>query len=128
MRALVIGASGGIGGAVCAALRVRGADVVGLSRSGDGLDVTEEGSVARVLGAEEGAQRFGIPAERVKAIRAAFDKMIVDPEFLKDATQAKLDIDPAPAAAIEKVIEIFAKTSEATGAKLRDAIDPKLSK
>ena len=70
----------------------------------------------------------GIPADRVKAIRTAFDKMIVDPEFLKDATSAKLDIDPAPAAAIEKVIEIFAKTSEATGAKLRDAIDPKLSK
>jgi hypothetical protein len=69
-----------------------------------------------------------IPAERIKAIRAAFDKMIVDPEFLKDATQAKLDIDPAPAAAIEKVIEIFAKTSDATGAKLRDAIDPKLGK
>jgi tripartite-type tricarboxylate transporter receptor subunit TctC len=70
----------------------------------------------------------GIPADRVKAIRAAFDKMIVDADFLKDATQAKLDIDPAPAAAIEKVIEIFAKTSDETGAKLRDAIDPKLSK
>jgi tripartite-type tricarboxylate transporter receptor subunit TctC len=70
----------------------------------------------------------GIPADRVKAIRAAFDKMIVDADFLKDATQAKLDIDPAPAAAIERVIEIFAKTSEETGAKLRDAIDPKFSK
>ena len=69
-----------------------------------------------------------LPTERAKAIRAAFDKMIVDPEFLKDAQSAKLDIDPAPAAAIEKVIEIFAKTSDATGAKLRDAIDPKLSK
>jgi hypothetical protein len=34
----------------------------------------------------------------------------------------------APAAAIERVIEIFAKTSEETGAKLRDAIDPKFSK
>ena len=70
----------------------------------------------------------GIPADRVKAIRSAFDKMIVDADFLKDATQAKLDIDPAPAVAIEKVIEIFAKTSDETGAKLRDAIDPKLSK
>ena len=70
----------------------------------------------------------GIPADRVKAIRAAFDKMIVDADFLKDATQAKLDIDPAPAAAIERVIEIFAKTSEETGAKLRDAIDPKFNK
>lgn len=54
MRALVIGASGGIGGAVCAALRARGAGVVGLSRSVDGLDVTDEASVARVLGALDG--------------------------------------------------------------------------
>ena len=54
MRALVIGASGGIGGAVCTALRGRGADVVGLSRSGEGLDITDEASVARGLGALEG--------------------------------------------------------------------------
>ena len=54
MRALVIGASGGIGGAVAAALRARGWDVVGLSRSADGLDVTDEAAVARVLGAVEG--------------------------------------------------------------------------
>jgi NAD(P)-dependent dehydrogenase (short-subunit alcohol dehydrogenase family) len=45
MRALVVGASGGIGRALVKALRERG-DVVGLSRSGDGLDVTDEASVA----------------------------------------------------------------------------------
>lgn len=50
MRALVIGASGGIGGALAAGLRARGADVVALSRRQDGLDVTDEGSVERVLG------------------------------------------------------------------------------
>ena len=50
MRALVLGASGGIGGALVAALRVRG-EVLGLSRSRDGLDLTDEASVARVLGA-----------------------------------------------------------------------------
>lgn len=55
MRALVIGASGGIGGAICGALRGRGAEVVGLSRSADGLDVTDEASVVRVLGDLEGA-------------------------------------------------------------------------
>ena len=54
MRALVIGASGGIGGAVQNAPAARGWDVTGLSRSGDGLDVTDEDSVARVLGALEG--------------------------------------------------------------------------
>lgn len=54
-RALVIGASGGIGAAVVAALSARGAEVTGLSRSGDGLDVTETASVARHLGALEGS-------------------------------------------------------------------------
>jgi tripartite-type tricarboxylate transporter receptor subunit TctC len=70
----------------------------------------------------------GIPAERIAAIRAGFDKMIVDPEFLKDAHNAKLEIDPAPAAAIEKVIKIFAATSEETGQRLKNAIDPKGTK
>jgi NAD(P)-dependent dehydrogenase (short-subunit alcohol dehydrogenase family) len=53
-RALVIGASGGIGGALVAALRGRRAQVVGLSRSGDGLDLTDEASIERVLSAVEG--------------------------------------------------------------------------
>ncbi|MGC9419134.1 MAG: SDR family oxidoreductase [Rhodovulum sp.] len=52
-RALVIGASGGIGAALQNGLEARlgAGGVVGLSRSGDGLDVTDEASVARVLGA-----------------------------------------------------------------------------
>ena len=41
-QALVVGASGGIGQALVAALRARGDDVTGLSRSADGLDVTDE--------------------------------------------------------------------------------------
>lgn len=53
MRALVIGSSGGIGAALCAALGPRG-EVIGLSRRGDGLDVTNEASVAAVLGRLEG--------------------------------------------------------------------------
>ncbi|HSF63597.1 MAG TPA: NAD-dependent epimerase/dehydratase family protein, partial [Paracoccaceae bacterium] len=48
-RALVIGASGGIGAAVVAALAARGVAVTGLSRSRDGLDVTDEASVAAAL-------------------------------------------------------------------------------
>ncbi|MXU64644.1 SDR family NAD(P)-dependent oxidoreductase [Oceanomicrobium pacificus] len=46
-RALVIGASGGIGRAVADALQNRGAEVTGLSRSQDGLDLTDPRSVAR---------------------------------------------------------------------------------
>ena len=54
VRALVVGASGGIGGALVAALQGRG-EVVGLSRHGDGLDVTDEAAVAAALGALTGA-------------------------------------------------------------------------
>lgn len=53
-RALVIGASGGIGSAVAAALGAGGVAVTALSRSGQGLDVTDEESVARGLGALDG--------------------------------------------------------------------------
>ncbi|MDE3078563.1 MAG: SDR family NAD(P)-dependent oxidoreductase [Paracoccaceae bacterium] len=48
-RWVIIGASGGIGGALCTALRARGAEAVGLSRRGDGLDVTDERAIRAVL-------------------------------------------------------------------------------
>jgi NAD(P)-dependent dehydrogenase (short-subunit alcohol dehydrogenase family) len=53
-NALIIGASGGIGQAVSAALRAKGVAVTGLSRRDDGLDVTDEASVASALGALTG--------------------------------------------------------------------------
>lgn len=54
IRALVIGASGGIGQAVTDALRGRGTVVVTLSRRDDGLDLTDAAAVERVLGAVDG--------------------------------------------------------------------------
>ncbi len=54
MRALVIGASGGVGGAICAALSARGDVCVGLARSRDDLDLTEEASIARAAERLEG--------------------------------------------------------------------------
>lgn len=52
-RAIVIGASGGIGAALVRHLDAEH-DVIRLSRSGDGLDVTEEASVAAALGSLTG--------------------------------------------------------------------------
>ncbi|WP_293451967.1 SDR family NAD(P)-dependent oxidoreductase [Planktotalea sp.] len=57
-NALIIGASGGIGSALSKALKTRGVAVTGLSRSADGLDVTDEASVERVLGGL--SQRFDL--------------------------------------------------------------------
>lgn len=53
-RALVIGASGGIGQAIAKALAARGAEVTSLSRRADGLDLTDPDSVTRVMGALDG--------------------------------------------------------------------------
>ncbi|WP_372570781.1 NAD-dependent epimerase/dehydratase family protein [Ruegeria jejuensis] len=81
-RALVIGASGGIGQAVEAALSARGVSVDAFSRSRDGLDLTDESSVARVLGALDGAYDLifvasggleidgASPEKTIRAIRA----------------------------------------------------------
>lgn len=54
MQALVIGDTGGIGAALAAALRGRGAEVTGLSRSRDGCDLTDEASIARAASALAG--------------------------------------------------------------------------
>jgi NAD(P)-dependent dehydrogenase (short-subunit alcohol dehydrogenase family) len=54
MRALVIGTSGGIGGALATALGGRGWEVTGLSRSGTGLDLGDETSIAAAAAAHPG--------------------------------------------------------------------------
>ena len=52
-NALIIGATGGIGQAVVAALQAQGVQVTGISRA-DGFDVTDPGAVDRILGALSG--------------------------------------------------------------------------
>ena len=54
MRALIIGASGGIGAAVATQLERAGAEVTRLSRSVDGLDVTDAASIDAALDPLEG--------------------------------------------------------------------------
>jgi NAD(P)-dependent dehydrogenase (short-subunit alcohol dehydrogenase family) len=54
MKVLVVGATGGIGAELVARAAARGALVTGLSRSLDGLDVTDPASIARVMGKLEG--------------------------------------------------------------------------
>ena len=81
-RALVIGDTGGIGAALAEALRARGAEVTGLSRAGNGLDLRDSASVARVMDGVEGpfdtvlvatgvlAPRGGAPEKSLAALDA----------------------------------------------------------
>lgn len=54
MRALILGASGGIGAALVARLQQCGAEVTGLSRSRDGLDLTDDRSLMKAADALTG--------------------------------------------------------------------------
>ncbi len=81
MRALVIGATGGIGSAVFAQLQSDGWDVTGLSRSIDGFDMGDPGSLACFLDPLTGtfdlifiavgilAPLWGAPEKNLAAIR-----------------------------------------------------------
>ncbi len=86
-QALVVGASGGIGAALAAALEARGAGVVRLSRSGDGLDVTDEASVEAALGRIEGPFDVILVATGALGIAGAVPEKTlraVDPAALAD--------------------------------------------
>jgi tripartite-type tricarboxylate transporter receptor subunit TctC len=47
----------------------------------------------------------GVPPERVKALRDAFDATMTDPEFLADAAQQKVGINPIGGAKINEMLE-----------------------
>ncbi len=86
-NALIIGASGGIGAAVAQELTARGVQVTGLSRSADGLDVTDETSVQDHLSRQEGPFDLIFVATGALEINgAAPEKSIkrLDPQAMMD--------------------------------------------
>jgi tripartite-type tricarboxylate transporter receptor subunit TctC len=46
----------------------------------------------------------GVPAERVKALRAAFDAMVKDPVFLAEAAKEHFDINPVSGEDMQKIV------------------------
>jgi tripartite-type tricarboxylate transporter receptor subunit TctC len=65
----------------------------------------------------------GIPADRLQALRAAFDVTMTDPDFRAEADKVGLEIDPATAADVNALLkryaayppEVFRKAQEAIG-------------
>jgi tripartite-type tricarboxylate transporter receptor subunit TctC len=43
-----------------------------------------------------------VPAERLAALRSAFDQLVKDPDFLADAERIKAEVDPTPGEAVQK--------------------------
>jgi len=66
-----------------------------------------------------------VPAERVNAIRRAFDAVMKDKEFLEEADKLKIEIDPLGGEQVAALIEQIYKTPAATVERVRDAMAPK---
>ena len=47
----------------------------------------------------------GVPDERIKALRAAFDATIADKDFIAEAEKAKIEVRPATATAMEPALQ-----------------------
>jgi hypothetical protein len=66
----------------------------------------------------------GVPAERVAALRQAFDKTLADPEFLKDAENQRADLEPQTGAELEALVRKMISAPADLKAKVKAAIEP----
>ncbi len=60
----------------------------------------------------------GVPEDRVKALRDAFEATMKDAAFLEDAKKAGLDIDPVSGAELQQVVQEIVDTPEAVAKRL----------
>jgi tripartite-type tricarboxylate transporter receptor subunit TctC len=67
----------------------------------------------------------GAPADRVTALRRAFDATVKDPEFLADAERTKLTVGPLPGEELQKLVGEVANLSPALLEKVRAAYGSK---
>jgi tripartite-type tricarboxylate transporter receptor subunit TctC len=64
----------------------------------------------------------GVPPDRIKALREAFDATMKDPAFLGDAARAKIDVDPLSGEAVQTLIEEVSKTPADIVERVRAAL------
>jgi tripartite-type tricarboxylate transporter receptor subunit TctC len=61
----------------------------------------------------------GIPADRVKILRDAFNATMKDPEFLADLDKRQFDLDPVPGDELEKIAKEAVSQTPDTIAKMK---------
>jgi tripartite-type tricarboxylate transporter receptor subunit TctC len=66
----------------------------------------------------------GIPADRAKALRKAFEETLHDLEFIEEAKGRGLEVNPVPGAEIDKLIDDLYKTPPAVIAQAKAAVTP----
>ena len=84
----------------------------------------EEAMILRtVCGASEIGKYFvtppNVPADRVAALRKAFDEMVRDPEFVADAEKLQIDLEPMSGAELQKIVNEMQSIPTAVATKIR---------
>lgn len=65
----------------------------------------------------------GVPAERVKALRDAFDATMKDPEFLAACAQANVEVDPIPGTELQAMVDRILAASKPVAARAKALLD-----
>ena len=66
-----------------------------------------------------------VPADRVAALRAAFDATMKDPDYLAEAERLKIDVDPLTGAELAALVTQVSQTPPDTVARVRAALERK---
>ena len=66
-----------------------------------------------------------VPADRIAALRKAFDATMKDPEFLDDAKRSRLDISPVSGVELQRIIEDLVATPPSMIAAAKAAVEAK---
>jgi tripartite-type tricarboxylate transporter receptor subunit TctC len=64
----------------------------------------------------------GVPADRLKALRTAFDRTMKDPGYLAEAKKQKLDVSPASGERVTEMVRRMFAAPKALQAAARDAM------
>jgi len=64
-----------------------------------------------------------VPADRVQALRRAFDATMKDPAFLAEAAKLQLDVSPMTGEALQALVGELAKTPPAIVSRVRSALE-----
>jgi tripartite-type tricarboxylate transporter receptor subunit TctC len=64
----------------------------------------------------------GVPADRVKALRAAFDATMTDKNFLDEAAKLNLDVNPVSGEDLQKIVADIIDAPEGVKKRLSDAL------
>jgi tripartite-type tricarboxylate transporter receptor subunit TctC len=67
----------------------------------------------------------GVPAERVSALRRAFDATMKDPQFLAEANKMNIDVSPSTGEEAQKVAEMIANTPPKVLARTKEILEIK---